>query len=516
MGYKEIEVGFPSASQTDFDFVRQLIEEDAHPRRRHDPGADPGARAPHRAHLRVDRGREAGDRPPVQLDERAAARRRLPHRQAGDHRHRRRGRAPLPRVREAHPRDDGVLRVLARELHGHRARVRARRLQPGARGVRAGARPQGHHQPACDRRDGDAERLRRLDRVDEPPPRATARTSSSRCTRTTTAARRSPRPSSATWPARTASRDASSATASAPATSTSSRWASTCSRRGSIRRSTSATSIRSSAPPSTATSCPFRAQPVGRRPRVHRLQRIAPGRHQEGLRGDGGPRRGRGRHRRRARVGGAVPADRSEGPRPLVRGGHPRELAVRQGRRRLPAEDRPRARPAAAAADRVLGRGAGEDGCRGRRGDERPDLGDLHATSTCPPTSRRRALGPLRTARHPHAERPVGRCLARGHAARRRQTGSTRPATATARSPRSSRSSAHRGSTSSLYDYVEHALSAGGDAQAAAYVELQVDGERLWGVGIDGDISTAIAQGDRVGREPRDPHPRARGSLAGV
>ncbi|MFH5877551.1 hypothetical protein [Arthrobacter sp. NA-172] len=26
MGYKEIEVGFPSASQTDFDFVRQLIE----------------------------------------------------------------------------------------------------------------------------------------------------------------------------------------------------------------------------------------------------------------------------------------------------------------------------------------------------------------------------------------------------------------------------------------------------------------------------------------------------------
>src|SRR5688572_32875174 len=28
MGFKEIEVGFPSASQPDFDFVRQLIEED--------------------------------------------------------------------------------------------------------------------------------------------------------------------------------------------------------------------------------------------------------------------------------------------------------------------------------------------------------------------------------------------------------------------------------------------------------------------------------------------------------
>jgi 2-isopropylmalate synthase len=42
-----------------------------------------------------------------------------------------------------------------------------------------------------------------------------------------------------------------------------------------------------------------------------------------------------------------------------------------------------------------------------------------------------------------------------------------------------------------LYDYVEHALSASGDALAAAYVELQVNGHRLWGVGIDADISTA-------------------------
>ena len=31
MGYKEIEVGFPSASQTDFDFVREIIEDDAIP-----------------------------------------------------------------------------------------------------------------------------------------------------------------------------------------------------------------------------------------------------------------------------------------------------------------------------------------------------------------------------------------------------------------------------------------------------------------------------------------------------
>src|SRR3954464_11656060 len=31
MGYKEIEVGFPAASQTDYDFIRQLIEQDLIP-----------------------------------------------------------------------------------------------------------------------------------------------------------------------------------------------------------------------------------------------------------------------------------------------------------------------------------------------------------------------------------------------------------------------------------------------------------------------------------------------------
>ncbi|MCP2030714.1 2-isopropylmalate synthase [Okibacterium sp. HSC-33S16] len=48
-----------------------------------------------------------------------------------------------------------------------------------------------------------------------------------------------------------------------------------------------------------------------------------------------------------------------------------------------------------------------------------------------------------------------------------------------------------RGIDVTLYDYVEHALSASGDAQAASYVELQVGDRRLWGVGIDADISTA-------------------------
>ncbi|MEY3587205.1 MAG: 2-isopropylmalate synthase, partial [Actinomycetota bacterium] len=40
-------------------------------------------------------------------------------------------------------------------------------------------------------------------------------------------------------------------------------------------------------------------------------------------------------------------------------------------------------------------------------------------------------------------------------------------------------------------DYLEHTLSASGDALAAAYIELEVHGQSLWGVGIDGDITIA-------------------------
>ena len=50
---------------------------------------------------------------------------------------------------------------------------------------------------------------------------------------------------------------------------------------------------------------------------------------------------------------------------------------------------------------------------------------------------------------------------------------------------------AKQGITVSLLDYSEHTLGASSDAQAAAYVELSVEGKTLWGVGIDGDISTA-------------------------
>lgn len=40
-------------------------------------------------------------------------------------------------------------------------------------------------------------------------------------------------------------------------------------------------------------------------------------------------------------------------------------------------------------------------------------------------------------------------------------------------------------------DYSEHAMSAGEEAQAAAYVEAEIDGKTVWGVGIATSITTA-------------------------
>ena len=42
-----------------------------------------------------------------------------------------------------------------------------------------------------------------------------------------------------------------------------------------------------------------------------------------------------------------------------------------------------------------------------------------------------------------------------------------------------------------MLDYSEHALSEGGNATAAAYVECAVGERVLWGVGIDANTSTS-------------------------
>lgn len=57
-----------------------------------------------------------------------------------------------------------------------------------------------------------------------------------------------------------------------------------------------------------------------------------------------------------------------------------------------------------------------------------------------------------------------------------------------------------------VLDYAEHAMSAGGDATAASYVECAVNGRVLWGVGIDPNIVTASLKAvvSAVNRAERD------------
>ena len=65
---------------------------------------------------------------------------------------------------------------------------------------------------------------------------------------------------------------------------------------------------------------------------------------------------------------------------------------------------------------------------------------------------------------------------------------------------------AHHGIDVRVLDYAEHAMSAGGDAKAASYVECAVDGKVLWGVGIDPSITTSSLKAivSAVNRAVRD------------
>ena len=113
-----------------------------------------------------------------------------------------------------------------------------------------------------------------------------------------------------------------------------------------------------------------------------------------------------------------------EGRRPVVRGRDPGQLTVRQGRRRLHHEDRARPRPAATSADRVLPSGPGPHRRRGRRGGREGDVALL----------RRRISGAHDAgAVRPGADPNSGGCARRrGHA--RRATGDRRRRTGAERS----------------------------------------------------------------------------------
>ena len=79
----------------------------------------------------------------------------------------------------------------------------------------------------------------------------------------------------------------------------------------------------------------------------------------------------------------------------------------------------------------------------------------------------------------------------RGDGQDRRRRDARSAARATARSPRSSTRWAASAFDVHVLDYSEHAMSAGEEAQAAAYVEASVNGQTIWGVGIATSITTA-------------------------
>jgi 2-isopropylmalate synthase len=99
MGFKEIEIGFPSASQTDFDFCRHLIDNKCIP-----DGVTIQVLVQCREELirRTFEGHprgQVGDRAFLQFDERIAAPRGLPEGPPGHHRHRRVGCEAHPQTR---------------------------------------------------------------------------------------------------------------------------------------------------------------------------------------------------------------------------------------------------------------------------------------------------------------------------------------------------------------------------------------------------------------------------------
>ena len=165
MGFKEIEVAFPSASQTDFDFVRSIIEFRRNSRRRRHPGLDPVPPGTDRTHVRGGQGREEGHRPLLQFDLDFAARRRLqdrPQGRDGDCGQRRQAGEGAGGRRLGH---GFSVRIFAGEFYRHRARFRPRHLRGGQGRHQADRLEAAHSQPAGDGRDGDAEHLRRPVRV---------------------------------------------------------------------------------------------------------------------------------------------------------------------------------------------------------------------------------------------------------------------------------------------------------------------------------------------------------------
>ena len=166
MGYKEIEVGFPSASETDFAFVRQLIERDKVP---DDVTISVLTQAREDLIERTTQSLVGVHHANIHLyNALAPLFRRVVFRATNDEIKdiAVRGTELFMKYAEQNlGQTVDRLRVLAGDLHQHRAPVLARGVRGGLRRVAARGRPRDHPQPAGHDRGRDPQRLRRPDRV---------------------------------------------------------------------------------------------------------------------------------------------------------------------------------------------------------------------------------------------------------------------------------------------------------------------------------------------------------------
>ena len=175
VGFKEIEVGFPSAGQTEFDFIAGLVQSGRIPDDVVVQVLTQSREDLIRTSFARPRRRARGDRPPLQRGQPRLARDRVrdePRRGEG---HRGGGREGDARRGRQAARDRVAFSVQPRNLLHRRTRFQPRGMCRIDGHPRAHARTPDYPQPARHGRGGNAQYLRRPDRVFHPQPARPAR-----------------------------------------------------------------------------------------------------------------------------------------------------------------------------------------------------------------------------------------------------------------------------------------------------------------------------------------------------
>ena len=167
-------------------------------------------------------------------------------------------------------------------------------------------------------------------------------------------------------------------------------------------------------------------------------------------------------------MGRALPADRPEGRGPHLRGGHPGQLPVRQGRRRVRDEDRAPARPAAPRCRSSSPRWSRRTPTPRAARSAPTEIWDIFSTEYLTP-------GQVALEDHQSSSVVDGKHVLYAEIS---VDGATQEIEGVGNGPISAFCSALAsvGVDVRVLDYAEHALTEGTDAQAAAYVEVAVAG----------------------------------------